>query len=180
MILFGCGLSPRVRGNRLHETIVRYTERSIPARAGEPLTCYVHRHSTKVYPRACGGTIRRKPSHLTVSGLSPRVRGNRAECDRHDVLPRSIPARAGEPPIIPVERYPARVYPRACGGTGHNEAFDSVSHGLSPRVRGNLGVVDPAGDFVGSIPARAGEPPSWPLFGDHLGVYPRACGGTRP
>ena len=53
------------------------------------------------------------------------------------------------------------------------------SQGLSPRVRGNLGMVD-AGPFeIGSIPARAGEPSDLPGGRGLFRVYPRACGGTR-
>ena len=33
----------------------------------------------------------------TFSGLSPRVRGNRTECQQEHTRKRSIPARAGEP-----------------------------------------------------------------------------------
>ena len=49
---------------------------------------------------------------------------------------------------------------------------------LSPRVRGNQrpSVVEPVG--IRSIPARAGEPLNASAQADHVGVYPRACGGT--
>ena len=50
--------------------------------------------------------------------------------------------------------------------------------GLSPRVRGNP-LRD--GHFqrpIGSIPARAGEPPECPQWRSGQRVYPRACGGT--
>ena len=51
--------------------------------------------------------------------------------------------------------------------------------GLSPRVRGNLGVAQSSRDLFGSIPACAGEP--WRgIFGRRVvWVYPRVCGGTR-
>ena len=50
------GLSPRVRGNR-HPHGLAYLERgSIPACAGESLTCFTQRVLEVVYPRVCGGT----------------------------------------------------------------------------------------------------------------------------
>ena len=71
-----------------------------------------------------------------------------------------------------------RVYPRACGGTGHSDPISPPVQGLSPRMRGNLGRLDIRPCPHGSIPAHAGEPPF--LHGDSpfYGVYPRACGGT--
>ena len=53
-----------------------------------------------------------------------------------------------------------------------------ILNGLSPRVRGNLGLLDLLPVLDRSIPACTGEPRSkrgadpWP------GVYPRVYGGT--
>ena len=52
--------------------------------------------------------------------------------------------------------------------------------GLSPRVRGNLHQRGSRAATSGSIPARAGEPAELTLALLVNGVYPRACGGTRP
>ena len=72
----------------------------------------------------------------------------------------SIPARAGEPLRSPKASGSKRVYPRACGGTRLGNAPTAGAIGLSPRVRGNH--TDPVAAMaeVGSIPARAGEPPA--------------------
>ena len=53
----------------------------------------------------------------------------------------SIPARAGEPREAQRWALNFRVYPRACGGTSINHAIGYEKDGLSPRVRGNLGVL---------------------------------------
>ena len=111
-----------------------------------------------VYPRACGGTCviyidggpseglsprvrgnRVTPVRITQdrNGLSPRVRGNLVMIAEGVFLPRSIPARAGEPPA-----------PSPAGST----------RGLSPRVRGNPWTLNDNRSGPGSIPARAGEP----------------------
>ena len=92
------GLSPRVRGNHSVLNVVGTFDGSIPARAGEPL--YRQNASPlqagsiparageprmvrkapeldSVYPRACGGTAGAITGTISMTGLSPRVRGNR-------------------------------------------------------------------------------------------------------
>ncbi len=131
------GLSPRVRGNPSATMCSCSRDRSIPARAGEPMRSD-HRPSwSAVYPRACGGTVQADIWTSDVMGLSPRVRGNRPR--RRSVFPGSgsIPARAGEPLVTCVCAPLRRVYPRACGGTGGAHCFATRFPGLSPRVRGN-------------------------------------------
>ena len=95
----GVGLSPRVRGNRRGSSDVCLVTGSIPACAGEPPPHQPRPPACRVYPRVCGGTELILMRSLSVSGLSPRVRGNRR---RHlpDLRKRgSIPACAGEPPV---------------------------------------------------------------------------------
>ena len=114
------GLSPRVRGNRLPRPPAR--ERlgsipacagepqpartvargggglgSIPACAGEPPTEAVRTVPGKVYPRVCGGTPGARARGWASTGLSPRVRGNRADDPPERGVSGSIPACAGEP-----------------------------------------------------------------------------------
>ena len=117
---------------------------------------------------------RREPS----KGLSPRVRGNRADAAVADHGRGSIPACAGEPGSASTASRPRRVYPRVCGGTCSTGAHESRGEGLSPRVRGNR-QINHVGLLVrGSIPACAGEPPCTPPVACRQRVYPRVCGGT--
>ena len=111
------GLSPRVRGNRLHglKDCGRYG--SIPARAGEPGSGRVIGGRIAVYPRACGGTMPYADPATRREGLSPRVRGNRRDGQPACQTAGSIPARAGEPHRDTGSRHQWTVYPRACGGT---------------------------------------------------------------
>ena len=153
------GLSPRVRGNHSE------------SRANWVLT--------RVYPRACGGTAPGLPGPPGGPGLSPRVRGNLGLRVPKTSNERSIPARAGEPFPKNVFLNIMRVYPRACGGTTPRYTAGPWYQGLSPRVRGNLHQQVPTLYQMGSIPARAGEPPRTPLPEPSPRVYPRACGGTH-
>ena len=111
------GLSPRVRGNRGLSVEGNGSVRSIPACAGEPPDRRRRKSQRKVYPRVCGGTATAIRPWVGVSGLSPRVRGNRAGAESRAATRRSIPACAGEPAPARVRRPHRRVYPRVCGGT---------------------------------------------------------------
>ena len=55
-VLYGLGLSPRGRGNRITEGRTLRLLRSIPAWAGEPGRCYDLCNNRRVYPRVGGGT----------------------------------------------------------------------------------------------------------------------------
>ena len=172
------GLSPRVRGNPGPVQPGGDGAGSIPARAGEPAAARDQNHHRRVYPRACGGTSHRTERAPRRSGLSPRVRGNLLLPEGGGLVARSIPARAGEPPSRRTRPRERKVYPRACGGTIPAPEPLVPGMGLSPRVRGNHDGRVAANDLRGSIPARAGEPPSQSLMIRWARVYPRACGGT--
>ena len=109
-------------------------------------------------PRACGGTGGATWLAGPYGGLSPRMRGNPQVAAGRDAALGSIPAHAGEPRLHFPGIGVAGVYPRACGGTAAFAKFEQEVKGLSPRMRGNLGVVLGDGHPHGSIP--------------------RACGGT--
>ena len=115
----------------------------------------------------------------TMDGLSPRVRGNRAQRIAGQRSPGSIPACAGEPRIPPAGQPTGGVYPRVCGGTLTSAGEGRQSLGLSPRVRGNPRPIRPPLTLWGSIPACAGEPSVRSLGPSRASVYPRVCGGTR-
>ena len=92
------------------------------------------------------------------------------------------------------------VYPRVCGGTTLLRLRTPSGNGLSPRVRGTVGLADdgnldvglsprvrgnplasPNGVlYLGSIPACAGEPEDKHRLRAQCRVYPRVCGGTAP
>ena len=152
---------------------------SIPAHAGEPYRYPPHTHRGRVYPRARGGTFGIRMIALRLLGLSPRTRGNQLAKMIDSKRGGSIPAHAGEPPIVYRQIYRPWVYPRARGGTRYD--FERVTgwQGLSPRTRGNQTDISSRFISTGSIPAHAGEPIE--LFGEPLRreVYPRARGGTR-
>ena len=152
------GLSPRMRGNLDGQALLLADPGSIPAHAGEPGRRRRRPGRSRVYPRACGGTLIAHGVYALDRGLSPRMRGNLLVSG---VVPRgrgSIPAHAGEPSTSPRELRTTRVYPRACGGTGAPLSSSILPMGLSPRMRGNQY------ELARELPVKR--------------VYPRACGGT--
>ena len=113
-----------------------------------------------------------------MRGLSPRIRGNRAQPRQQRSSHGSIPAHTGEPGIAPSSRPSLRVYPRAYGGTSLGGAAYIPLRGLSPRIRGNRRRERRRPQRSGSIPAHTGEPVAMALMGERFRVYPRAYGGT--
>ena len=95
-ILTPTGLSPRVRGKHVAGDSAWSDVGSIPACAGETHTDLRFGSLPTVYPRVCGGNLRRCAHRNVVRGLSPRVRG---KPDKGFILLGrigSIPACAGE------------------------------------------------------------------------------------
>ena len=119
-------------------------------------------------------------SARNLSGLSPRVRGNRGHGAERSQPVGSIPACAGEPYEARLTINQIGVYPRVCGGTLAQAEAAVRDVGLSPRVRGNPGLGAIYRPVRGSIPACAGEPPRRRRWRSSSRVYPRVCGGTIP
>ena len=137
------GLSPRVRGNRRELPANVVLAGSIPACAGEPHYARNVLAGYEVYPRVCGGTCPPARTAAQRAGLSPRVRGNRHRYAHLLNCGRSIPACAGEPDLSGRPHVIDVVYPRVCGGTAPRNDPVRLQWGLSPRVRGNRGIIRP-------------------------------------
>ena len=126
-----------------------------------------------------GGTGITWTSHPDAVGLSPRVRGNLCKVVFYRDAQRSIPACTGEPHLAVATGPKTTVYPRVYGGTRINLALRSRYEGLSPRVRGNLGMGIRTALYKGSIPACTGEPGRPSKIVNKIWVYPRVYGGTQ-
>ena len=153
------GLSPRVRGNRVHGTRTRISSGSIPACAGKPVPLALPSCCSRVYPRVCRETSSSMPCPQDVRGLSPRVRGTQHLSSDWGLTDGSIPACAGKPNTSTLMRMIRWVYPRVCGETYAWLQAPVDGLGLSPRVRGNRSRQRLPDPHVGSIPACAGKPP---------------------
>ena len=94
------------------------------------------------------------------------------------MIPRSIPASAGQPYLGEDSIGWYEVYPRECGATVNGVATALVMPGLSPRVRGNPYRMLARLMENWSIPASAGQPEAADQHRQLQGVYPRECGAT--
>ncbi len=172
------GLSPRVRGNRLANRLKAFALGTIPACAGEPRRPRRLEGRQWDYPRVCGGTRICRSSAESLTGLSPRVRGNQHQHWNDSKIPGTIPACAGEPLPVGSACQPRGDYPRVCGGTSIPLALMVRDVGLSPRVRGNPIIRRSMARCCGTIPACAGEPNPNQSPGRSIRDYPCVCGGT--
>ena len=173
------GLSPRVRGNRRSLRSPSGRAGPIPACAGQPGHRLLRRYQRGAYPRVCGATRTPGRSRASLTGLSPRVRGNRCplRCPASALGP--IPACAGQPRRATSWTATAGAYPRVCGATPCPFSLGRLVGGLSPRVRGNPCVPLRHARASGPIPACAGQPKQAPLPAHLRRAYPRVCGATR-
>ena len=172
------GSSPRVRGQRRQAIHASRRRRIIPARAGPtshpPSTCRCRTD----HPRACGANLLEDLGGGGLRGSSPRVRGQRNVRMCVWTTVRIIPARAG-----PTERTLRRPqydadHPRACGANTLLASAPVMAVGSSPRVRGQLALLNEGALDSRIIPARAG-PTTWNRNGASSRTdHPRACGAN--
>ena len=174
------GLSPRGRGNRPVRHNSQRMARSIPAWAGKPPAVWTGGAWCRVYPRVGGETPNATFSVRSLSGLSPRGRGNRQQRMGRARQAGSIPAWAGKPALVSVHACCPAVYPRVGGETVAAVGDGRQRPGLSPRGRGNLTTYRPRTNFQRSIPAWAGKPAMSCSMAMPKWVYPRVGGETDP
>ena len=91
------GLSPHTRGSPVNTTPRILVLRIIPAYAGEPYWAVSASPRSWDYPRIRGGALLGGLGIAAFLGLSPHTRGSLRYRRVRPVLPRIIPAYAGEP-----------------------------------------------------------------------------------
>ena len=90
-----CGSSPRLRGTVARACTMRGYRRFIPAPAGNRVSIHNFKYKDPVHPRACGEQASIAKMTATASGSSPRLRGTVYRRGAIRLLPRFIPAPAG-------------------------------------------------------------------------------------
>ena len=178
-VIWGAGLSPRVRGNLQPQRLSARGIGPIPACAGQPKPGRVLQAQRGAYPRVCGATYDEITAPKRAPGLSPRVRGNPQEGCFAGLPCGPIPACAGQPFRLEDFTSLRVAYPRVCGATKVAEAYAGPASGLSPRVRGNRATAAQFLRWPGPIPACAGQPAARFTACTSARAYPRVCGATR-
>ena len=151
------GSSPRGRGTHRAPGEREAWRRIIPARAGNTSRPQPNARSDPDHPRAGGEHGSSGQCSKAKCGSSPRGRGTHGERQAQRLLPRIIPARAGNTrSSTPWGRLSAD-HPRAGGEHVSGNLGTGGGNGSSPRGRGT-----PYGLFRGLlgrriIPARAGN-----------------------
>ncbi len=130
-----------------------------------------------VYPRVYGATGRCHPTALKTSGLSPCVRGYLSNLHLLERTQGSIPVCTGLPATTKTLTDLVGVYPRVYGATWDWPPPPPAPKGLSPCVRGYLGLAAPTACAKGSIPVCTGLPllqsVTVPAWKEHfLSFYP--------
>ena len=170
------GSSPRLRGTPGSVDRRSRSGRFIPAPAGNTGGGKSYRRWRPVHPRACGEHHRNRPNYPNGLGSSPRLRGTRWRLRATRLLPRFIPAPAGNTSAPGRRGSPPSVHPRACGE--HTCSVFQASHadGSSPRLRGTQRAAVNLLQRDRFIPAPAGNTPPALSRRSRLAVHPRACG----
>ncbi len=155
------GPSPRVRGEPPETATAARPETGHPRACGENSFFLIDRCAARrAIPARAGRTSPTFSIRRSISGPSPRVRGERTGGSLNPAQSRAIPARAGRTetpaetlaarpgpsPRVRGERWPLgspsrrgrRAIPARAGRTLPAETFVIVMVGPSPRVRGEL------------------------------------------
>ncbi len=134
----GVGPSPLARGKLLVFCNDIRSIGTIPARAGETPAPLPARACTRDHPRSRGGNPLPGNAPKRAVGPSPLARGKRNELTHEHQPARTIPARAGETPLLCITELRHRDHPRSRGGNVPPERAIAVIEGPSPLARGKL------------------------------------------
>ena len=172
------GPSPLARGSRVLRVGNAAPIGSIPARAGQPALSQRAQGPVGVHPRSRGAAPASRVSVKSQPGPSPLARGSHA----HGLIRRnrrgSIPARAGQPRTARTKICTSRVHPRSRGAARRRVGIPRRKRGPSPLARGSLARLPALRVLLGSIPARAGQPPCRTSACPTSPVHPRSRGAA--
>ena len=154
-----CGLSPLARGTRERRQHVIEYLRFIPAGAGNSNRTSRDGPRATVYPRWRGELFVAHTASPSTRGLSPLARGTRVLLSKTLILPRFIPAGAGNSYRPRARPTWSAVYPRWRGELWSSLLVSPLTAGLSPLARGTGFLRDGDGAKWRFIPAGAGNSP---------------------
>ena len=170
------GSSPRARGTVPQWRRFRAAHRFIPASAGNRPHPRGGTKSHTVHPRERGEQEVGTHAHDAAAGSSPRARGTAVALSPGRLLPRFIPASAGNSEPVLIKGYHKTVHPRERGEQGQSDYLGVRVGGSSPRARGTVG--RKARVFLPHrfIPASAGNRARWWCGRSGSPVHPRERG----
>ena len=131
------------------------------------------------HPRGCGADGSSGGCGHYPQGSSPRVRGRRNVARQRNHATGLIPAGAGQTSESVQTGRGRRAHPRGCGADGIRKAWNLVSKGSSPRVRGRPEVRSRHAAGMGLIPAGAGQTSGCGTRCSCRRAHPRGCGADN-
>ena len=170
------GSSPHMRGTLCRCGLSTRRIGIIPAYAGN--TCVVSTLAcpSRDHPRICGEHYKHRGSITPNPGSSPHMRGTRDAMARLGSDSGIIPAYAGNTVPVALLHVVPEDHPRICGEHPCNRSKYSFCAGSSPHMRGTLAQCVVGYDFLGIIPAYAGNT-YWKLHELYVRRdHPRICG----
>ncbi len=151
------GSSPLARGTLRLLVQVKLTLRLIPARAGNTTLLASCQAASAAHPRSRGEHPSRYSAQAIAYGSSPLARGTLHNVCNATLLPRLIPARAGNTLTLACEEPRGAAHPRSRGEHVGFGRFLFAEVGSSPLARGTPGNTRPLAEGTRLIPARAGN-----------------------
>ena len=148
----------------------------IPACAGNTACRQRTVSATRDHPRVCGEHSAPDHNDFSNRGSSPRVRGTLFLFFSDDAHAGIIPACAGNTSSLISWRRCSKDHPRVCGEHASATAMTSIASGSSPRVRGTQQLPFQIVEFLGIIPACAGNTRDGKMCITTGGDHPRVCG----
>ena len=130
------GSSPHTRGTRRPKTPTVYRQRFIPAYAGNALSSGKKRSVLTVHPRIRGERGESQRGWNRWDGSSPHTRGTPESERNQHLLPRFIPAYAGNASAPQQRGCPGSVHPRIRGERPSVLSAGPSPYGSSPHTRG--------------------------------------------
>ena len=173
------GPSPLARGSQECADGVYDVDGSIPARAGQPASTSRSSPPARVHPRSRGAAAGIAECAGVIAGPSPLARGSLHRPEQPGAVQGSIPARAGQPATPLLLRGLSGVHPRSRGAADMPWVRENRAQGPSPLARGSRSRAAPRTPRTGSIPARAGQPPSTRCRLGCDEVHPRSRGAAK-
>ena len=169
------GSSPLARGTLLLLCLCSLCGGLIPARAGNTHSGCKSSNNSWAHPRSRGEHPPETEAPDLTKGSSPLARGTPHQALAGLPALGLIPARAGNTHPRRGRCRPSRAHPRSRGEHRPCQRHQRPQQGSSPLARGTPSVSGVGRDFLGLIPARAGN-----TRGCELAEAARWVGGSSP
>ncbi len=173
------GSSPRARGTAPEAGRGPARRRLIPAGAGNGSGARARTPPATAHPRGRGERARSSRCSPVPDGSSPRARGTVSRASGGSVLPRLIPAGAGNGPSGVEPGLQGAAHPRGRGERSRARRRSPRSTGSSPRARGTARDRRDRDARERLIPAGAGNGSGSSGTTTHRSAHPRGRGERR-